>query len=78
MGTRRRSAPARTPAEDAAFVLGFAACAAALAREHGEPSTAADLLRASGIGLRDLIAVGVEEFDLAPLRAEMMFAEQKR
>ena len=57
-------------AEDKAFVQGFGMAVGALARDHDEPSQAADIMRSNGITFKQLRAAGVEEFDLRCLRSE--------
>jgi hypothetical protein len=58
--------------EDWGFYQGFAAALGSLAREHGEPSVAVDIMRCNGVSLQDLKDAGVEEFDLKPLRTEWL------
>jgi len=52
------------------FMLGFGMGVGALARDHDQPSMAADIMRSNGIPFEDLVAAGVDEFDLRCLRSE--------
>lgn len=52
------------------FICGFAAAVGTLAREHGSPSMAADIMHCNGLRLKDFKKAGVEEFDMKPLRGE--------
>jgi hypothetical protein len=66
------SAPEKDDAEaTAAFHQGFACALGALARNHGEPSVAADIARGYGLTLADFEAAGCEEYDLEPFRDEL-------
>jgi hypothetical protein len=51
------------------FVTGFAVAVAALARDCDEPVHAASIISGNGLSLRDFVEAGVEDFDLAPIRA---------
>lgn len=50
------------------FYRGVAVALAEANRLHGEPAIVADVLRGFGIGIDQLAAAGVEEYDLAELR----------
>jgi len=52
------------------FYLGFAAAVAAVARDHGKPAMAVDIMEMQGVRLKDFVDAGVVEFDLRPLRDE--------
>jgi hypothetical protein len=53
--------------ENDAFYQGFAVVAGSLARDHGQPSMARDIMQCNGVTLRRLRAAKVEPFDLGPL-----------
>jgi hypothetical protein len=53
-----------------AFYHGFAIAVASVARDHGLPSVAVDIMRCNGVSLQDLQDAGVEQFDLKPIRDE--------
>lgn len=55
---------------NADFYCGFAAALGSLAREHGMPSVAVDIMNCNGVTLKDFENAKVDEFDLKPLRAE--------
>ena len=55
---------------DKSFYRGFAVAIGSLAREHGSPSMAVDIMESNGVTLRQLEEAGVEPFDLKPIRAE--------
>lgn len=52
------------------FYRGFAVAVGSLARDHGQPSMAADIMRCNGVSLQDLKNADVESFDLASLTKE--------
>lgn len=54
---------------DSSFTQGFAAAIAALIRERDQPSVAVDIAHMSGFSLSSFIDAGVDDFDLAPIRA---------
>jgi hypothetical protein len=54
--------------QNEAFYQGFACAIATLAR-YGSTSPT-DIMQSNGISLKDLEQGGVEEFDLAPIRAD--------
>ena len=58
----------RMSPHEMAFHQGFAAAAAAVAREHDQPALAFCVLKDSGITLRDLERAKVDRFDLDVLR----------
>lgn len=54
------------------FYQGFGMAVAAVAREHGMPSVAVDIMNCNGVSLMELEDAGLEEFDLKPLREEWL------
>ena len=50
------------------FYHGFAIAVASLAREHGRPEQALDIMKCNGVTYQQLKQAGVEEFYLRPLR----------
>lgn len=57
--------------ENANFWQGFAAALGTLARDHGCPGMAVDIMRLNGVSLEQLVEAGAMSFDLDPLRAEI-------
>jgi hypothetical protein len=69
---RRIRSEAKMKVAEKEFLRGFGIAIGALARDHGEPTMAADIARSNGITLADLRRAGVEAFDLTKnLRREM-------
>lgn len=56
--------------ENAAFLQGFACALGSLAREHGEPSVAVDIMHINGITYDELKLAKADPFDLKPIRRE--------
>jgi hypothetical protein len=52
------------------FYFGCAVILSSLARDHGFPNMAIDIMHCNGITFDQLKQAGCEEFDLAPLRKE--------
>jgi hypothetical protein len=52
------------------FYQGFAAALGSLAREHGRPSMARDIMNCNGVTFKQLRDAGVEQFDLLALGME--------
>jgi len=59
------------------FFQGVGAALGSLARDHGQPFMAIDIMRMNGITFDDLVTAGVEEFDLYPLRNEWFDGERR-
>ena len=49
------------------FYRGFAIAIGSLARDHDQPTMAADIMRCNGVSLQDLKNANVESFDLAAI-----------
>ena len=56
--------------KDKAFYHGCAIILGSLAREHGMPAMAVDIMNCNGITFKHLIDSGAQAFDLDPLREE--------
>jgi hypothetical protein len=54
---------------DASFYQGFACALACLARDHGRPAMARDIMVSCSITLKLLREAGTDDFDLQPLRS---------
>lgn len=52
------------------FYLGMAVVLGAIARDHGLPSIAINIMKSNGVSFQALKNAGVEPFDLDPLRLE--------
>lgn len=52
------------------FYVGFAVAVASVAREHGSPSMARDIMVCNGVTMKNLRDADVADFDLEPLMAE--------
>ncbi|MGA7793434.1 MAG: hypothetical protein WCA19_10375 [Candidatus Acidiferrales bacterium] len=52
------------------FYRGFAIAIGSLARDHDQPTMAADIMRCNGVSLQDLKNANVESFDLAAIAKE--------
>jgi hypothetical protein len=60
-----------------AFMQGFGVAIGSLARDHDQPSMAADIMRCNGIRLEDLENCGIQVFDLKPIRKAWKQTERK-
>jgi hypothetical protein len=58
------------------FNLGVGLAMAEVQRTYGADTIVCEVLAGFGLGLSDLIATGMEEFDLAPLR-DVLDADHK-
>lgn len=74
MTTKNRRKP--MTAEDRAFHQGAAIALGILAREHGEPGTAADITRLMGLTLADFRQARCQPYDLRTFSKQLLHLER--
>lgn len=60
------------------FYQGFAIAIGSLAREHGEPAKAVDIMHCNGVTLAQLKQAGVAKFDLDAIEKEWNMMEPRK
>lgn len=59
----------KEPRRDVDFLKGFGMAVACIVREHDMPSLAAGIIADNGLSLSDFEGIGLDDFDLKPLRS---------